>query len=402
MIGILLIPLILIVEIIVFKKLVKVILNTFFVNKNIIVVVFATILFSGLVSMIIGFLIPYGANNIINILKRSLTSIGFYWLGIMLYFLIYLFVLVVLGMIVKTIRKDKYNEPFAETVITFALIALTCITSLYGVCHGHKLHIENYEISVDKKAEVEDIDIALIADIHLGYNITPKQVQNMVDEINKLDSDIVIIAGDIFDNEFLAIKDPDVINDILKGIKSKYGVYATFGNHDINEKIFLGFTFSYLNSENVVQASNDMIEFLKDANINILYDDYIEIDGIQIYGRPDKDKPNLGNNTRLSAQEVMSKLDISKPTIVVDHEPADSEQFSKLGLDVYLNGHTHAGQVWPGTLTINLFWDNPYGYKKYGNLHNIVTSGVGLFGPNMRIDSNAEICNIKINFNNYQ
>lgn len=398
MIGILLIPLILIAEIIVFKKLVKVILNTFFKNKNIIVTIFGTVLFLGLVSMIIGFLIPYGTSNIINGLKRSLTSIGFYWLGIMLYFLIYLILFVALGLIVKIIRKDKYNDALSRSVITILLIVFTSMTSLYGVCHGHKLYIEDYEISVDKKADKEELNIALIGDVHLGYNITPKQVQDMVDEINKLDSDIVVIAGDIFDNEYLAIKEPDKICEILKGIKSKYGVYATFGNHDINEKIFLGFTFAYLNSDNVVKASDEMLEFLDNANINILYDEYIEIEGVQIYGRPDKEKTNLGNVTRLDVQEVINKLDVNKPIIIVDHEPSDSEKLSELGCDVYLNGHTHAGQVWPGTLTIYLFWDNPHGYKKYGNLHNIVTSGVGLFGPNMRIDSNAEICNIKINF----
>ena len=31
--------------------------------------------------------------------------------------------------------------------------------------------------------------------------------------------------------------------EILRGIRSKYGVYACYGNHDIQEKILAGFTF---------------------------------------------------------------------------------------------------------------------------------------------------------------
>jgi predicted MPP superfamily phosphohydrolase len=32
-------------------------------------------------------------------------------------------------------------------------------------------------------------------------------------------------------------------------------------------------------------------------------------------------------------------------------------------------------------------------------MHNIVTSGVGLFGPNMRVGTKSEICDVSICFN---
>ena len=102
---------------------------------------------------------------------------------------------------------------------------------------------------------------------------------------------------------------------------------------------------------------------------------------------------------RLSDEEMMDKMDTDKPIVVIDHEPRHTENLADLGVDVFLNGHTHNGQIWPGTITIDWIWDNAYGYKQYGNLHNIVTSGVGLFGVNMRTDSIAEVCNIKVKFN---
>ena len=87
------------------------------------------------------------------------------------------------------------------------------------------------------------------------------------------------------------------------------------------------------------------------------------------------------------------------PIIIVDHEPTDYNLFKDLGVDMYFCGHTHDGQLFPLNLTSNLTWDNSSGYKKYNNMHNIVTSGVGLYGIDMRTFTNAEICNILVNFN---
>ena len=67
-------------------------------------------------------------------------------------------------------------------------------------------------------------------------------------------------------------------------------------------------------------------------------------------------------------------------------------------MDVALGGHTHDGQMFPGNLTIRLMWENPCGYLRVGLMHSIVTSGVGLFGPNMRVSTHAEICPITIHF----
>lgn len=47
---------------------------------------------------------------------------------------------------------------------------------------------------------------------------------------------------------------------------------------------------------------------------------------------------------------------------------------------------------------MKFLWENSYGYMQVGSMHNIVTSGVGLFGPNMRVATKAEICPITVNF----
>ena len=48
-------------------------------------------------------------------------------------------------------------------------------------------------------------------------------------------------------------------------------------------------------------------------------------------------------------------------------------------LDVY----KRQGQMFPGNLVTDMMWENSYGYLKKGKMHNIVTSGLGVFGPDM-------------------
>ena len=95
--------------------------------------------------------------------------------------------------------------------------------------------------------------------------------------------------------------------------------------------------------------------------------------------------PDGGIDKRKTPQEIIEGMDVSLPVLVIDHEPRELQELADTGVDVDLCGHTHDGQVFPGNIVIRFFWENPCGYLKKGNMHNIVTSGVGLFGPNMRV-----------------
>ena len=55
--------------------------------------------------------------------------------------------------------------------------------------------------------------------------------------INKLQPDLIVVAGDTFDNEFHAIRHPKKSAEILAGLQSTYGTYCCYGNHDLDEAI---------------------------------------------------------------------------------------------------------------------------------------------------------------------
>ena len=214
-------------------------------------------------------------------------------------------------------------------------------------------------------------------------------MRDMANLINAENPDAVVIAGDIFDNEYKALDNPDELAEIFRGIKPKYGIYACYGNHDVAERLLAGFTFS---GDAKKQSDVRMDEWLKSAGITLLRDEYVMIDdSFYIYGRPDYQKPGRGIDKRKTPQEVTENLDKSKPIIVIDHQPRELGELADAGVDVDLCGHTHDGQLFPGNILTGLMWENACGMKKVGDMYSIVTSGVGLWGPPMRIGTKAEV-----------
>ena len=162
------------------------------------------------------------------------------------------------------------------------------------------------------------------------------------------------------------------------------------------EKILAGFTFGGSSGK---QTTEQMEKFLSDANINVLHEEGVLIDNsFYLYGRPDAIKLGKGIEKRKEPSEITKDFDKSKPIIVLDHQPSQLEELSQAGVDIDFSGHTHDGQIFPINFITDIVWENPNGYLQKGNMHSIVTSGVGVFGPNMRVLTKAEICLVKIRF----
>ena len=187
------------------------------------------------VSMLIGFFLPHGRY------ERLFKIIGYYWLGISLYEIIALMIALLIRFIILHTRfatREIWGR--RRTLFFSGLISATLALSvcLYGVVNAHHIRTTNYEVSINKKAgHLKDLNICLIADLHMGYNIGVEHITQMVDKINATKPDLVVIAGDIFDNEYDALDHPDELIKQFKRIKSKYGLFAVYGNHDIEEHI---------------------------------------------------------------------------------------------------------------------------------------------------------------------
>ena len=327
-----------------------------------------------------------------NFLRRPLFKIGAYWLGISLYLILYVALIDLLRWIYSKVFKDKYNDFYARTICTLLIIVLTGVTSIYGIINAKIVRTTEYEITINKDGgNFKEMTIAMFGDPQFGYNIGEYHLKQAVDIINKNDVDIVCVAGDIFDNQYSAIKHPDKLIELFNQIKSKYGMYAVLGNHDVEEPILCGFTFNDDDLENKL-ASKEMLDFIKKSGMVLLYDENVIINNsVNLYGRADQERPNLGNITRKESGDIFKEVDTTKPLFVLDHEPREYDELEKAG-------HTHDGQLWPTKIATDIIWENPYGLWVKNAFHAITTSGLGLFGPNMRVGTIAEVCIIHVKF----
>ena len=354
---------------------------------------FAVVYLFMALSPVIAFLLPKSAVAIV------IRRISTYWIGIMLYSLLYVVLFDLLRLIAKH-TKLKNTLLFSRgSVISIGSVVVACavVTCLYGIFNARNIKVNEYSVTVNKSCGSDKhLKAVLVADLHMGYVIGVDHITNMVEKINQQDADIVIIAGDIFDNSYDGMDDPEGIKAQLKSIKSKYGVYAVYGNHDIDEKILMGFTFDWGGK----QLHNEkMTNFMKECNIKLINDESVLInDEFYLVGRRDTDKPGTEDGTRAEVSELTKDLDKTKPIFVLSHEPDELQKTADAGADIDFSGHTHDGQLFPGNLTIGLFWENPCGMIKKDNMYSIVTSGVGVYGTFMRVGTDAEICSVDIDF----
>lgn len=345
-------------------------------------------------SLLTGFLIKNPKS-----LHRMLKITGNYFLGIFLYTL----VIILLADFGRILLKYVFHASWIHSRTAFTVAGAICallilLLSACGIFHAKYIKTTSYDVIINKTIpERTSMKVVLLADTHFGYNAGVLHARELVRKINKQKPDLVCIAGDIFDNEYDAVRDPEKLEKTLRGIKSTYSVYACWGNHDLNEEILAGFTFKHKDGDLSDIKDPRMKKFLKDSNIHILEDESVLInDQFYVIGRKDASLTEKIHETRKAPAQLTEKLDRDKPIIMIDHQPKELQELADAGVDLDLCGHTHNGQTFPGNFTIKLMWENPCGLLSKDNMTNITTSGAGVWGPAMRIGTDSEICSINI------
>jgi predicted MPP superfamily phosphohydrolase len=110
------------------------------------------------------------------------------------------------------------------------------------------------------------------------------------------------------------------------------------------------------------------------------------VDGVEIVCRDDRQNPR-----RASLDSLLAKSDNASFKIVLDHQPNAIAESQKSGVDLHLSGHTHRGQVFPLNLLTDHLFEQSHGYRKWGNTHAYVMTGLSLWGPPFRIGTHSEM-----------
>lgn len=329
--------------------------------------------------MLLGFassMLPFSAG-----IKHILNRIGMYWMGFFIYLLLFTLFADLLTVILRLCQLSFIQSPAFRAVRVICVVTLSLITVVYGLCHVNSIQHVSYEVKIENKTDISDMNIVLISDLHLGAIGSEDRLAQVVTEINAMDPDIVCIAGDFFDTDFTSIQNPQQAIQTLKQLSATYGIYACLGNHDAG------------------QTTGQMQDFLSQCGIQLLNEDYAVIDNrLILVGRLDGTPiGGYGQLKRGQLSDFFTVDDPNLPVIVMDHNPANIDQYTD-EIDLILSGHTHKGQLFPANLITGLIYDVDYGYyqKDATSPQVIVTSGVGYWGMPMRIGTDCEIVQLRL------
>lgn len=342
--------------------------------------------------MPIAHFLPEGA------LRKGILRVSYGFYGIFIY-LFSAYVIVEIGALIlrhiprtKRIPHHRGNAKLLFGGVLWCGIILTCVL---GILHSSDLTVRKYNIQVAKDGGNRDrLRVVLLADLHMGYSVGERRIENMVRLVNEQDADIILIAGDIFDNTVEGIDRPEAVKTSLSSLKSRLGVYACWGNHDVEERLFSGFSTKRIEQ---TARSGEMERFVSDCGITMLSDEVRLIDdSFYVIGRKDYENAGDGTKNRASLESLMNGLDERHMVISLEHEPRFLQENADAGVDVMLCGHTHDGQFFPLNIAIRSVWENPSGLLKKDDMYSIVTSGVGIYGPDMRVGTDADITVVEI------
>lgn len=303
-----------------------------------------------------------------NLFTRVLYSVSASWMGIFFYLFL---ASAVYGLVVLLMRF--FGPQLSLRWFGIFLLVIALVVGIYGLIHARKIVVKTVDIKLQQLPESwEGRTAVFVSDLHLGQIHGESFSRKVVDKINALNPDIVFIGGDLYDGFPTDIRGATrPFNDL----KPKLGVYFVTGNHE------------------EFRDNKPFIDAVKEVGIRVLDDEMVEIEGVQILG---VDYLNARDRERFAEIITKMNLDKNKPSILLKHEPKDVDVTFSGEVSLQLSGHTHRAQAWPlGYLPKKVYKGFDYDLKRLGETQVFTSSGVGTWGPPIRVGTNAEIVLIK-------
>ena len=225
-------------------------------------------------------------------------------------------------------------------------VAVFLLTMAYGYYIG-RWNIKSNEIEYAHKdipKAFDEFRIVHISDLHLStFDDSRERFRGFIDEINKHNPDIVCFTGDLVT---LGKEEAEPYTEILKGIRSRYGVLSVLGNHDF---MIYGF-----NKELDREAAVEELAKYQEESLgwNLLRNESTIIASengsrITFLGVDNANFSNQGFHT-------IHKGDLNKAMegtegfrVLLSHDPShwSAEVIPDTDIQLTLSGHTHSAQI---------------------------------------------------------
>lgn len=224
--------------------------------------------------------------------------------------------------------------------------------------------------------EFESFTILHLADLHLdGMKGLERKVLKI---LGSREVDLCVLAGDYRTELHGPIKKVmESLNIMIKGIKSRHGFLGVLGNHD----------------------GCHMVAPMEEMGIRMLINESYSIHkngaSLQVIGTDDVHY--YYSDQALHALEKTN----SGFSIALVHSPELYDVASEMGIDLYLCGHTHAGQIClPGGIPFFKHLNKGKKYYKghwvYRGMQGITHCGVGACGIPVRFGTRGELLILRL------
>lgn len=217
----------------------------------------------------------------------------------------------------------KFFKSILISVFAILILSVSCMFYAFKI-EPYRLKVNEYNLT-DKRTEATTIKIVQFSDVHIKGDFTYKNLDKVVNSINKQHPDIVVFTGDLYDNYAKYNDDRNIIAE-LKKLEAKYDKIAIWGNRDYGggavrqyEHIMTQAGFTLLENEN--------------WNVTVENNKKLLFTGL--------DDSMLGNVYMPDSTNVYE----SDYRILLSHEPDIIEDFLDYNYDFALSGHSHGGQV---------------------------------------------------------
>jgi predicted MPP superfamily phosphohydrolase len=254
-----------------------------------------------------------------------------------------------------------------------------CLTALRvgsDALFGERHRLERFEVELSTDlgaAAPAEVRLALLADFHFDPLCEVEFMARCVDTANELEPDLVLLLGDF------ASHDPSrlpVLAEILGGLRTRFGVYVIFGNHDH------------------IAGIDAVVEALAPLPFTLMRNQIARI------RFPDGELAVVGFDSATYVRPDFSLLDRLHPgerALVLCHEP---DVFVHTAMHpnaaLQLSGHTHGGQFFPWNLVVRGIYLHPGGLGKIKELQVYVSHGTGFWGPPIRLGTDGEITTLEM------
>ncbi len=279
----------------------------------------------------------------------------------------------------KEKKKEKNNKrKWWHLLIVLAILLVICDPRLKTV----RYTFESTKVDTP-------IKIALLTDLHGSWY--GKEQWELIRAIDKEKPDVVLLGGDIFDDN-VSYKESEETIAILS---QKYDCYYVTGNHEFW-------------SEDI----KNILEIIQSYGVTVLSGEIVTVDikgqKVNLSGVDDPDSSFYGGkNTDIIKQleQIEEQRNKDYYSILLSHRPEYYRQYSRYGHDLTLCGHAHGGQ-WriPGILN-GLYAPNQGLFPQYaGGLYEyeggamIVSRGLDRWGIKLpRIFNRPELVIVEVN-----